>query len=131
MAIEMRAIFRSKSMFDNSPLNQIIKHENIAHVLEEHNPSRALQLLSHATQPPQQFDVQTENCSIYSLVSLNNISVRKSAFYDRLSLLDSGLSSKNNWVDFSNLFMTLTGQPIHCFDADKITGTIIVRQAQD
>lgn len=88
-------------------------------------------MLSHATQPKQTFNVQTENCSIYSIVALNNISVRKSAFYDRLSLLDSGLSSKNNWVDFSNLFMTLTGQPIHCFDADKIIGTIIVRQAQD
>lgn len=131
MAIEMRAIFRSKSMFDNSPLNQIVKHENIAHVLEEHHPARALQLLSHATQPTQQFDVQTQNCSIYSLVALDNISVRKTPFYDRLSLIDSGLSSKNNWVDFSNLFMTLTGQPIHCFDADKIKGKIIVRQAKD
>jgi phenylalanyl-tRNA synthetase beta chain len=27
--------------------------------------------------------------------------------------------------------MYLTGQPIHCFDADKITGTIVVRQAKN
>lgn len=27
--------------------------------------------------------------------------------------------------------MTISGQPIHCFDADKIRGTIIIRQAQD
>ena len=47
------------------------------------------------------------------------------------SFIDSGLVPKNNWVDFSNLFMTIAGQPIHIFDADKITGTIIVRNATD
>lgn len=27
--------------------------------------------------------------------------------------------------------MYLTGQPIHCFDADQIQGSILVRQAKD
>jgi phenylalanyl-tRNA synthetase beta chain len=90
-----------------------------------------LELLEHATPCTQQVIVQTEKCSVYSLLSLSNISVRKSPFYDRLSLIDSGLSPKNNWVDFSNLFVTISGQPIHCFDADKIKGSIVVRQAHD
>jgi phenylalanyl-tRNA synthetase beta subunit len=125
MAIEMRAIFRA----NNTP--EIIKHENITHVLEEHSPIRTLELLSHATPCTQQISLQTDKCSVYSLLHLTNLSVRKSPFYDRLSLIDSGLSSKNNWVDFSNLFMTISGQPIHCFDADKIKGTITIREAKD
>lgn len=125
MAIEMRAIFRA----NNTP--EIIKHENITHVLEEHSPIRTLELLSHATPCNQQISLQTEKCSVYSLLQIDNISVRSTPFYDRLSLIDSGLSSKNNWVDFSNLFMTISGQPIHCFDADKIRGTMIIREAKD
>lgn len=67
MAIEMRAIFRA----NNTP--EIIKHENITHVLEEHNPLRTLELLSHAVACPQKFFIQTQKCSIYSLLSLTNI----------------------------------------------------------
>ncbi|MEI6672028.1 MAG: B3/4 domain-containing protein [bacterium] len=37
----------------------------------------------------------------------------------------------NNRVDFSNLFMNSTGQPIHFFDAEKVDGDIIVRNAKD
>lgn len=125
MAIEMRAIFKA----NNTP--EIIKHENITHVLEEHNPIRTLELLHHATPCTQQISIKTDKCSVYSLLHLTNLSVRKSPFYDRLSLIDSGLSSKNNWVDFSNLFMTISGQPIHCFDADKIKGTMTIREAKD
>ncbi len=124
MAIEMRTIFK------NSPVSPWqIKQENVTHVLEEHNPARALELLHHATPCVQKIQVQTEKCSVYSLLALSNVSIRKSPFYDRLGLIDSGLKSKNNRVDFSNLFMTISGQPIHCFDADTIKGTISVRQA--
>ena len=83
MAIEMRAICRA----NNTP--EIIKHENIAHVLEEHNPMRTLELLHHATPCVQKSLITTEKCSVYSLLSLTNLSVRKSPFYDRLSLIDS------------------------------------------
>lgn len=125
MAIEMKAIFKSTDRLS------VIKHENITHVLEEHSPARTLELLSHATPCVQKSEIKTDKCSIYSTLALSNVSVKKSPFFDRLSLIDSGLSAKNNWVDFSNLFMTIAGQPIHCFDADTIKGTVVVRQAID
>ena len=125
MAIEMRAIFRNNNDVD------VIKHENITYVLDEHNPARTIELLSHATSCNQKFEIKTDKCSVYSLLHLTNITVKETPFYDRLSLIDSGLSSKNNWVDFSNLFMTITWQPIHCFNADKINGSINIRQALD
>jgi len=46
-------------------------------------------------------------------------------------MIDMGANPRNNWVDFSNLFMLLTGQPVHFFDADKVNGDIIVRNAKD
>lgn len=37
----------------------------------------------------------------------------------------------HNWVDFSNLFMEITGQPIHIFDADKIVWNIHIKEIKD
>ena len=34
-------------------------------------------------------------------------------------------------MDFSNLFMNISGQPVHFFDAEKVEGDIIVRNAKD
>lgn len=34
-------------------------------------------------------------------------------------------------MDFSNLFMNISGQPIHFFDAEKVEGDIIVRNAKE
>lgn len=57
--------------------------------------------------------------------------MQQSSFFTRLQLLDLGHTPKNNRVDFSNLFMYLTGQPIHFFDADTLVGDVMVRQAND
>jgi phenylalanyl-tRNA synthetase beta subunit len=53
-------------------------------------------------------------------MELNNISVKNSTFFTRMQMMDLGSKTISNWVDFSNLFMNITGQPIHFFDADKI-----------
>ena len=150
MAIEMRAIFSSLKLRhpelvegshsvrdSSSPLRSpqndalTIKHQNITHILAEHTPARALELLNHATVSKQEVDIQTNKCGAYIALELSGITVRKSPFYDRLSMIDSGLTPKWNWIDFTNLFANLIGQPVHAFDADKITGPIVVRQAND
>lgn len=48
----------------------------------------------------------------------------------RLALYDIDQNPRSNWVDFSNLFMYISGQPVHFFDADKVDGDIIVRNAK-
>ena len=75
-------------------------------------------------------DIQTDKVFSYSLLSLSAIQMQKSSFFTRLQLIDLGHTPKNNWVDFSNLFMYLTGQPVHFFDADLVKGDVIVRQAK-
>ncbi|HCY20792.1 TPA: hypothetical protein DIC40_02880 [Patescibacteria group bacterium] len=64
-------------------------------------------------------------------MEINTIKIEPLSFFTRLQLLDMGANPRNNWVDFSNLFMLLTGQPIHFFDADKVEGDIIIRNAKD
>jgi len=58
----------------------------------------------------------------YSLKKLNNIKVGPSPFWLKNFLAKMNVSSINNIVDASNLFMLLTGHPIHTFDFDQIVG---------
>lgn len=74
---------------------------------------------------------ETDACRAYYAIDLTDIQVKPSTFHTRLQLLDLWLTPRNNRVDFSNMFMYQTGQPIHCFDSDTIDGAIIIRQATD
>lgn len=46
-------------------------------------------------------------------------------------MIDMGANPRNNRVDFSNLFMLISGQPIHFFDAANIDGDVTVRNAKE
>ena len=74
---------------------------------------------------------ETEWLNNYILLELNNVNVKESDFYMRLQNSDLGNGNFNNWVDFSNLFMNISWQPVHFFDADKIEWNIHVRDARD
>jgi len=89
-----------------------------------------LDTLENATKASIAVDVQTEGCQSYIAVEYKDVTVKRSSLYTRLALQDIGQQSRNNRVDFSNLFMMTTGQPIHMFDADQIKGNIIIRTAK-
>ncbi len=90
-----------------------------------------LDTLQHASKASIQVDVQTPACQSYVAVEYKDVSVARSSLFTRLAMQDMGQQSRNNWVDFSNLFMMTTGQPIHMFDADMIKGNIVVRNAKN
>jgi len=69
---------------------------------------------------PVSFTIQSTKCSYYSLSSIDNALHTESAFPGRVSLLDLGHTPRGNRVDYSNYFMSLTGQPIHIFDKHMI-----------
>ena len=75
--------------------------------------------------------VASEAVNTYIAVEIKNVEVKKSDFFSRLQLRDIGGKPVNNWVDFANLFMNISSQPIHMFDADKVVGDIQVRNARD
>ncbi len=74
---------------------------------------------------------ETEWLNNYILLELNNVTVSDSDFYMRLQNADLGNGSVNNWVDFSNIFMNISWNPVHFFDADKIEGNIHIRDAYE
>ncbi len=61
---------------------------------------------------------------------MEGLTVGKSPFGMSLMMERAGLSPKMDLVDITNCMLTELGQPMHVFDADKITGNITVRQAK-
>lgn len=76
--------------------------------------------LGNATPIKRKIDVKTDLVLAYTLIELNNVQIKRSDFLLRMHLHDLELQPKNNRVDLSNLFMYLTGQPVHFFDAKKV-----------
>ena len=68
----------------------------------------------------------TDACQRYSGVSISNITVKESPQWLKDRLVAIGLRSINNIVDITNYILHETGQPLHAFDADAITGAEVV-----
>lgn len=68
----------------------------------------------------------TEACPRYSGVTLSNISVKESPEWLKNRLLAIGIAPINNIVDITNYVLHETGQPLHAFDADQISGKKVI-----
>lgn len=80
-----------------------------------------------STAPAVTVDVKNpEACVRYCGVTIRNVKVAESPDWlkDRLSAI--GLRPINNVVDITNYILHAFGQPLHCFDLDKIEGEKIV-----
>jgi phenylalanyl-tRNA synthetase beta chain len=64
----------------------------------------------------------TEACPRYSGATVSNIAVKESPEWLKNRLLALGIAPINNIVDITNYVLHETGQPLHAFDADQITG---------
>ncbi|HZK03914.1 MAG TPA: phenylalanine--tRNA ligase subunit beta [Bacteroidaceae bacterium] len=62
----------------------------------------------------------------YAGVTLTDITVKESPDWLKKRLEAIGVRSINNVVDVSNYIMHAYGQPLHCFDADRIEGRKVV-----
>ena len=122
-AIDLNAIYKrfwkEKIFMNNIPqIFEIFRNNNIFDILE------------HSTKLDKKLFVDSASTRSYINLELKNVEIKKSSFKERLELIDLDEQPINNFVDFSNLFMLLTGQPIHFFDADKIDGNISVEDAK-
>ncbi|MBD5204875.1 MAG: phenylalanine--tRNA ligase subunit beta [Bacteroidales bacterium] len=67
-----------------------------------------------------------EGCPRYSGVTIRNIEVKESPEWLKNFLITVGQRPINNIVDITNFVLLGLGQPLHCFDLDKIAGEEVV-----
>lgn len=71
-----------------------------------------------------------EACIRYSGVTMRNVKVAESPDWLKQRLSAIGLRPINNVVDITNYILHATGQPLHCFDLNRIAGgKVIVKPA--
>ena len=121
-AVELNAIYSDAQK----------KYTKIPEYLQHFETTPILEVLEHTEQKfSRAIKVASEAVNTYIAVEIKNVEVKKSDFFSRLQLRDIGGKPVNNWVDFANLFMNISSQPIHRFDADKVIGDIQVRNARE
>ncbi len=78
---------------------------------------------------PVSVSVDAAACPVYTVRRIADVTVGSSPAWLRQKLEAVGLRSINNIVDVTNFVMLELGQPLHAFDADKLSGDIRVRTA--
>lgn len=74
----------------------------------------------------------TKACPRYTGVTIKGVTVKESPEWLKERLLAIGLRPINNIVDITNYILHGMGQPLHCFDCDKIAGgKIVVKQCAE
>lgn len=83
-----------------------------------------------ATVPnPIKIDIRDNNCSEFLCRYIKNVKNCESPNWIKEKLIAVGINPKSALVDITNYVMLVLNRPLHCYDADKIQGNIIVKKS--
>jgi phenylalanyl-tRNA synthetase beta chain len=132
-----------REMFDSDVLLELevtpnrpdlLSHYGMARELATllRTPLKSLQQGSAGVSPVSSITIQSPAaCPLYTAVRISGVTVRESPTWLKQRLESIGLRPINNIVDVTNFALHELGQPLHAFDASKLSGSIIVRHATD
>lgn len=94
-------------------------------------PYHSNNVLSATTKGNIEVNIESASaCGRYSGLLIKNVKVAPSPDWLKVALDKIGLGSINNIVDITNYIMHDIGQPMHAFDADTLSGGIVVRMSK-
>ena len=111
-----------------------LSHRGIAREIATHTEKsffapQSLELVPQDGVAPVLVKVESDLCTRYTALRIENIQVLKSPQWLATALHVLDQRSVNTLVDLTNYVMFELGQPMHVFDADKVKGGITVRLA--
>ncbi|MDB4408872.1 phenylalanine--tRNA ligase subunit beta [Akkermansiaceae bacterium] len=131
-----------KDLFDSDTLIEVEITPNRPDLLSHSGMARELAALLETTWSPikkgnpttlkedtSSVTVDSATCPFYSALSIKGVKVGPSPEWLSKKLDSIGLRPINNVVDITNYVLHELGQPLHAFDAAKVSGAINVRQA--
>ncbi|MEP4078694.1 phenylalanine--tRNA ligase subunit beta [Haloferula sp.] len=132
-----------KELFDNDVLLEVEVTPNRPDLLSHYGMAREMATLLEV--PLKDLDVPAREsskpdgvrieasdvCPLYTAVKITGAKVTESPAWlkERLEAID--LRPINNVVDITNFVLHELGQPLHAFDANKVSGSVVVRTATD
>jgi len=134
-----------KQLFDSDTLLELevtpnrpdlLSHRGMARELATllKTPLLPLEILQRGTgvSPVSSIRIESpEACPFYTAVKISGVTVKESPVWLKQRLESIGLRPINNIVDVTNYVLHELGQPLHAFDAAKLTDNIIVRSAAE
>jgi phenylalanyl-tRNA synthetase beta chain len=132
-----------KQLFDSDTLLELEVTPNRPDLLSHYGMARELATLLKT--PLRRMDVSSiptssatsirieapAACPLYTAVRISGVTIKESPSWLKQRLESIGLRPINNIVDVTNFILHELGQPLHAFDAAKLSRSIVVRQATE
>ncbi|QJE97485.1 phenylalanine--tRNA ligase subunit beta [Luteolibacter luteus] len=132
-----------KELFDNDVLLEVEVTPNRPDLLSHYGMAREMATLLEVPLAPLEIPARgsftqdgvkieaSDACPFYTAVKISGVKVADSPAWLAERLESIGLRPINNIVDITNFVLHEIGQPLHAFDAAKVSGALVIRTAKE